>query len=95
MSWGKLVDQSLLESWRIDDIPNQQNFFGHYVQPILDKGYDRRVFVIISDALRYEAAEELNRDLNGRYRMEAKLEAQLGVLPSYTGLGMAALLPHK
>ncbi|MCF8014963.1 MAG: BREX-1 system phosphatase PglZ type A, partial [Chromatiaceae bacterium] len=65
------------------------------VAPILAKGQDRRVFVIISDAFRYEAAQELTARLNGRYRFEAKLGVQLGVLPSYTGLGMAALLPHQ
>ena len=94
LSWGKMIEGSLMKSWRVNDIPNQQSFFRHFVQPILDQSDDRRVFVIISDALRYEAAEELSRDINGRYRMEAKLEAQLGVLPSYTALGMASLLPH-
>jgi uncharacterized protein (TIGR02687 family) len=55
----------------------------------------RRSFVIISDAFRYEAAWELTKELNGKYRFEANLGAQLGVLPSYTALGMAALLPHE
>ena len=34
-------------------------------------------------------------ELNGKYRFEATLSSQLGVLPSYTALGMASLLPHK
>ena len=34
-------------------------------------------------------------ELNGTYRFEATLSSQLGVLPSYTALGMASLLPHK
>ncbi len=55
----------------------------------------KRAFVIISDAFRYEAAKELTESLNGRYRMNAELSAMLGVLPSYTALGMASLLPHK
>ena len=50
--------------------------------------------MVVSDAFRYEAAEELTRELNGKYRFEAELASQLGVLPSYTALGMAALLPH-
>lgn len=95
LTWSKMIDGAMLESWCIKDIPNQQSFFDHFVRPVLDQGDDRRVFVIVSDALRYEVAEELGRELNGRYRMEAELEAQLGVLPSYTGLGMASLLPHK
>ena len=52
-------------------------------------------FVIISDAFRYEAAQELTAELNGKYRFGAVLSSQLGVLPSYTALGMASLLPHK
>src|ERR1700736_3167492 len=55
---------------------------------------NRRAFVIISDAFRYEAAQELAAELNGKYRFEATLTSQLGVLPSYTALGMASLLPH-
>src|ERR1700720_2528088 len=56
---------------------------------------NRRAFVIISDAFRYEAAQELTAELNGKYRFGAVLSSQLGVLPSYTALGMASLLPHK
>jgi hypothetical protein len=44
---------------------------------------------------RYEAAQELTTELNRKYRFEATLSSQLGVLPSYTALGMASLLPHK
>jgi len=33
--------------------------------------------------------------LNGKNRFKAELDSQLGVLPSYTTLGMAALLPHE
>jgi uncharacterized protein (TIGR02687 family) len=97
--WGKRVDpkgnQSLLSTWRLKDIPNQQRFFERHVAPRLKEADRRRSFVIISDAFRYEAAEELTRELNGKYRFEARLSSQLGVLPSYTALGMAALLPHN
>jgi uncharacterized protein (TIGR02687 family) len=85
----------MLELWRLDGVPNQQAFYEREVAPVLAKAPDRRVFVIISDAFRYEAAQELAALLNGKYRFQAELSAQLGVLPSYTALGMAALLPHK
>ena len=65
------------------------------MRPWLEEGDNRRAFVIISDAFRYEAAQELATELNGKYRFEATLTSQLGVLPSYTALGMASLLPHK
>ncbi|NBX41324.1 MAG: PglZ domain-containing protein [Gammaproteobacteria bacterium] len=55
---------------------------------------DRRVAVIISDALRFEVAEELARRLRREDKLDAKLDPILGVLPAYTQMGMAALLPH-
>jgi uncharacterized protein (TIGR02687 family) len=95
LEWNKHLEAGLLGLWRIEGVPNQQAFYEREVAPVLAKGADRRVFVIISDALRYEAAQELTEQLNGKYRFDAELSTQLGVLPSYTGLGMAALLPHK
>lgn len=98
LSWGKFIEprdgRSLLAKWQIDHINNQHMFYEHHVQPRLDEAENRRVYVIISDAFRYEAAEELSRELNGKYRFEATLSSQIGVLPSYTALGMASLLPH-
>jgi uncharacterized protein (TIGR02687 family) len=95
--WGKFVEspEGLLGNWKIAGIQNQFRFYSRHVQPWLEKGDDRRAFVIISDAFRFEAAQELSAELNGKYRLEATLTAQLGVLPSYTALGMASLLPHQ
>jgi uncharacterized protein (TIGR02687 family) len=97
LAWGKFIEVNggLLSEWRIDDVPNQGRFYDRNVKPWLDEGENRRAFVIISDAFRYEAAQELTAELNGKYRFEATLTSQLGVLPSYTALGMASLLPHK
>lgn len=98
-AWDRFIDTSkpysLLKSWKINQIPNQHQFYNTFVKPKLDEAENRRVFVIISDAFRYEAAHELTELLNGKYRFDAELKAQLGVVPSYTGLGMASLLPHK
>jgi len=96
VTWGNLIDRTeLLKNWAIKDIPNQQNFFTGYIEPILKSSPQGKAFVIISDAFRYEAAEELSREINSKNRFKATLESQLGVVPSYTLLGMAALLPHK
>ena len=99
LTWGKFVDpthgQSLLRNWQIEKVRGQQKFFAKQVLPRLDKAAGRKVYVIISDAFRYEAAQELTRELNGKYRFEAELTSQLSVLPSYTALGMASLLPHQ
>ena len=95
-AWGKILEgeTGLLSSWRIPGINNQQTFFDKRVVPLSDKG-TKRVFVIISDALRFEVAEELVLAINSKSRIKATLSSQLGVLPSYTGLGMASLLPHQ
>jgi uncharacterized protein (TIGR02687 family) len=95
-AWDKIIEgaQGLLETWRLGEVMNQNRFFERCVEPLLSDG-GRRVFVIISDAFRFEAAEELMRELNAKSRVKAALEPMLGVLPSYTSLGMAALLPHQ
>lgn len=93
--WDDHLQNGLLDKWRISGIHNQQGFYKRIVSPYIAKGDDRRMFVIISDALRYEVADELKSQINSRERVEATLSSQLGVLPSYTKLGMACLLPHK
>lgn len=95
-AWDAVVDGSegLLQHWKLADVPNQQNFFEQFVTPSYSSGA-KRVYVVISDAFRFEAAEELASNLNSKNRVKARLETMLGVLPSYTTLGMASLLPHK
>ena len=78
-------------NWTCTQLPHQTAFFRHFVQPFLDKG--QKVFVVVSDALRFEAATELVTRLRAENRWTADLEAVLGSLPSYTQLGMASLLP--
>lgn len=90
-AWQKQVDT--LDEWKLPDIPAQSDFYAREVEPRTSNG--RRLAVIISDALRYEVADEFARKLVGQGRFSADIEAQYSVLPSYTQLGMAALLPHK
>ena len=96
LAWGRFIESpgGLLAKWHIEGVSNQYRFYDRNVRPWLEEGDNRRAFVIISDAFRYEAAQELTTELNGKYRFEASLSSQLGVLPSYTALGMASLLPH-
>jgi uncharacterized protein (TIGR02687 family) len=95
LAWGKFVDGGLLENWKLKQVPNEYEFYHKNVEPRLQEAENRRAYVIISDAFRYEAAHELTQELNGKYRFTATLSSQLSVLPSYTALGMASLLPHK
>lgn len=96
-AWDAVVGGpgGLLTHWQLPDAPRQANFYQHFVAPSFSAAGPKRVYVVISDAFRYEAAEELARELNSRNRVKARLEAMLGVLPSYTTLGMASLLPHQ
>ena len=71
----------------------QRDFYQRHVHPLLEKG--QRVVVIISDAFRYEIGVEFAERLRAEKRYEADTEIMLSSLPSYTQLGMAALLPHK
>ena len=95
LAWGMFVNSELPDRWSIDGVRNQYAFFDQHVRPWLEGGDKRRAFVIISDAMRYEVAQELTTHLNSTYRIQAELSSQLGVLPSYTSLGMASLLPHR
>ena len=96
LEWGRLLEQGgLLASWKLSEFPAQQDFYAKNIRGYLQEAERKRAYVIISDAFRYEAAEQLSAELNGQYRMDAKLSAMLGVLPSYTALGMASLLPHE
>lgn len=79
--------------WDASPIPLQSRFFERWVWPFLRK--DNKVCVIISDAMRYEIGDELLGLIRQEDRYSAELEAALSMLPSYTQLGMAALLPNK
>lgn len=78
-------------------IAHQQNFYNTKVQPYIDK--KNKVFVIISDALRYECGVELTSKIlaenKKKDRFSLTISNMISSLPSYTQLGMASLLPHK
>ena len=79
--------------WEGYPVVQQKAFFEHWVRPYLRK--DKRICVIISDAMRYEIGDELLGLIRQEDRYSAELEPALSTLPSYTQLGMAALLPNK
>ena len=89
--WQPLVDA--MQKWRLNGIDSQRDFYRLHVKPFIDKGH--KIFVIISDAMRYETMVELQQRINSLNRTETKMRpAMVSTLPSYTQLGMAALLPH-
>lgn len=84
----------LLETAELGKLSKQAKFYKEVVQPILDKE-STRVFVIISDAVRYEVGAELASRLNLRSNGVASISPLIANMPTYTQLGMASLLPHK
>ena len=81
---------ALTEPDSLDILPLQRDFYARNL-----KRADVRTVVIISDAMRYEVGQELLARMQDDPKCtSAKLDVLLGVLPSYTQLGMAALLPH-
>ncbi|MCG5252485.1 BREX-1 system phosphatase PglZ type A [Brevibacillus agri] len=91
--WSAAVHDEMKTSWMIPGVQNQKDFYRSFVAPKLHQG--DRVFVIISDALRYEIAAELSDKLNSETKGACEIQPLLGVIPSVTKLGMASLLPHK
>ena len=81
---------SLVKDLNDINIPKQWMFYRQYVVPKKSK-----TAVIISDALRYGCAIELKEELDKIPTRENKIKPMLSTVPSYTALGMDALLPHK
>ena len=92
-AWQVQVDAA--DRWRVDGVEMQADFYQRYVRArFRDAKPEQKVCVIISDALRYEVAEELLGSIRGMDKFEARISPMVGCLPSYTQLGMASLLPH-
>lgn len=88
--WQSIIDNS--GSWYFGSL-SQQQFFKRDIKPrYIDKNI--KVFVVISDALRYECGQTLHQIFSEEVRFTSTLEYQITGLPSYTQLGMASLLPH-
>ena len=89
-NWTESGENNLAELGYIPGIKRQTDFYKDRI-----KNSDTRVFVIISDALRYEVAAELAEKLKRETQSKVSLESMQGVFPTITEFGMAALLPHK
>lgn len=90
-AWQEQVNA--MGRWDVPGLPRQMVFYQDHVAEIRRR--DQKVVVIISDALRYEVAEECLGRIQALNRFDAELRPMVGALPSYTQLGMAALLPHE
>ncbi|MBK8706098.1 MAG: BREX-1 system phosphatase PglZ type A [Saprospiraceae bacterium] len=82
-----------LGQWPYQSQKAQRRFFENHVKNVAGK--NTRLFVVISDALRYENGWELCKEILAENRYDAEMDYLITGLPSYTQLGMAALLPHR
>lgn len=90
---GKLLsawNEGLLEQDALLVVCLQRDFFQRFV-----KGNKERTVVILSDGMRYEVGRQLYNGLCDDPKSKVSIQTILSVLPSYTRLGMEALLPHK
>lgn len=79
-----VVKERFLETGRIGNAAQQWNFYRHQVAPLFKQNSRMRVFVVISDALRYEVATEIAAAINAEDGLVADLKPMISSLPSYT-----------
>lgn len=91
--WQSLVNES--SQWNVPGSTHQREFFNHFVRGKFQDKNKKKLFVIVSDALRYEAGEEFCTRIKRKDMYEATLTHMITGLPSYTQLGMASLLPNE
>lgn len=89
-----LLKANGINDWYIPWIQKQEDFYEKEVNNVLKWKNTERVFVVISDALRYECWYELY-ELLQKERGLTDITYMQWVIPSYTKLWMASLLPHK
>ena len=63
--WQPMVDA--MDKWHIDGVVNQRGFYEYYVNPYVVKG--NKLFIIISDGLRYETMVEMQQRIGQLSRM--------------------------
>lgn len=88
-NWSDACGKELAEYGHILEVSQQVNFYREKIEP-----EDKRVFVIISDALRYEVAASLAEQLRRETQSKVNLNSCSAIFPTITKFGMAALLPH-
>ena len=89
-NWTKNCAHDLAAYGKIQEVPEQETFYRYKIAPLTS-----RIFVIISDAMRYEVAATLAQELERDIPSEVQLTSCQSMFPSITKFGMAALLPHK
>ncbi|MBF0105441.1 MAG: BREX-1 system phosphatase PglZ type A [Deltaproteobacteria bacterium] len=89
--WQEVLDKT--PKWTGGGATSQAKFFDHVIKGSYF-AKNKKVYVIISDALRYEIGDELAMRIRQEDKFEAETGPMLTLLPSTTAIGMAALLPN-
>lgn len=89
-NWTDVCADELGTYGKVLEVPQQKDFYRSRI-----KVSDNKVFVIISDAMRYEVAAALADQLRRETQSQVNLSSMQSIFPSTTKFGMAALLPHK
>ncbi len=93
--WELLIEKEKSEEFKLFGVLSQNNFYEKEIEPFVKK--KNRIFVVISDALRYEAgvetAERLAKEASEKVKIET--DVMLSSIPSITKIGMTALLPQN
>ena len=92
LKWSDTIEN--LNRYDANKLTMQNKFFDKYIKSQAESSKNGRTIVIISDAFRYECAKEVNEKLKV-FGTKSDIYYMLGLVPSYTQLGMAALLPNK
>jgi uncharacterized protein (TIGR02687 family) len=85
-AWNKLYTTGVTNT----NTCRMRKFYSNFVKKL-----NKKTVVVISDALRYEAAVELSEIFKKDQNCTVDMKYMLGELPSITSLGMAALLPNN
>ena len=88
-NWSDACANELQACGKVE-VPQQTDFYRHQVTR-----FDNKVYVIISDAMRYEVAAALAERLRRETQAKVELKSMQAIFPTITKFGMAALLPHK
>lgn len=82
-NWTKVSESDFNEYGFINDVPKQEKFYESYIE---NENY--RVFVIISDAFRYEVAVQFANKIRKDLRAKVDIMSMQSVFPSITKFGM-------
>ena len=89
-NWSDVCADELATYGKVLEVPQQEEFYRSRI-----KTSDTKVFVIISDAMRYEVAATMADQLQRETQSKVSINSMQSIFPSITKFGMAALLPHK